>query len=562
MTSHVTITTDTSTEFRAPVAGPTLAAPRRLHKLRSDAALAERFAAGDESAFAVLYERHRAGVFAVCVGVLGAGHDAEDAVQESFAALAQTLRTSPPRELRPWLARVARNAAIDVARGRRRTLATDQLPELAAAPQGSSPEFDTVIAGIRELPENQRTALLMRELGGHSYLEIATLLEVDEEAVRGLIARARVGLRAYREASDLPCAAARAAIEAEPDGRRHNRTVRRHLRGCASCRSYRRALRGDAKALRSIVPAHAGAVAGGSALAGGLAAKGALVGVGMTQVTAACAASVCAVGGMVLLYPHHGAIPLRSRDPGVHLARARARHQSARATRAVQRQAPATSSNSTADTRLVTSAHIAGGYALAARRTAAHRTSRGGSTHSRTGSTQARSRRSSSAATPVHARLQATGATPVTPVNGTGASSSAAGAGGTGNTGRYGGSSRGAQSGGWSGHGYSGGSSTATGGFTGRGYVTHSYNDGSGNAGSGSGGAGTRSSGWSGRHFGSGSSGWSGHHSRGGSSGSGRGSREAGSGSSGWSGRHSRGGSGGARGGSSEPGTGRGDGEP
>jgi len=278
-----------------------------LTRARSDSALIRRYAAGDESAFVALYERYRSPVLAVCIGVLGTAHDAEDALQETFASLAVSLRESPPRELRPWLTRVARNAAIDVVRRRRRRGLTldGEVPELPAQPPSTgADELAVVIEGIRELPPGQRTALLMRELGGHSYAEIATLLETDQEAVRGLIARARTGLRGYREATELPCATAQAAIAAEPDGRLGDGTVRRHVRGCAACRSYRAALRRDARALRSILPVPAGGVAGGGMLAGGLAAaKGALVGVGITQATAACAASICAVGGLVLLAP-------------------------------------------------------------------------------------------------------------------------------------------------------------------------------------------------------------------------------------------------------------------
>ncbi len=303
----------------APTPRARLASPRRLLRLPSDAALAERYAEGDEGAFAVLFERHRASVLAVCIGVLSAPHDAEDAAQESFAALAVALRTSPPRDLRAWLVRVARNAAIDVARRRKLRVCIDsEAAEVAgpavddvAASQSVKHELESVLAGIRELPESQRTVLLMRELAGHSYVEIAALLDLDEDAVRGLIARARIGLRQHREAAELPCAAARAEIVSEPDGRRHSKTVRRHVRGCAACRSYRRALRDDAKALKGLVPVHAGSVAGGGALFGGLAAKGALLGAGVAQMTAACAVSVCAVGGIVLLTPggaghHHG----------------------------------------------------------------------------------------------------------------------------------------------------------------------------------------------------------------------------------------------------------------
>ena len=303
-----------------------LAVPRRLLALRSDAALAERYALGDEAAFAVLYERYRPAVLSVCMGVLGGIHDAEDVTQESFSALALALRENPPRELRPWLSRVARNRAIDLTRrGRQRALTRDgELPEVAARQPAGKAELAVVFEGIRELPENQRTALLMRELGGHSYSDIADLLETHEDAVRGLIARARVGLRSYREGAELPCAVARASIAAEPDGRRHNRTTRRHLRGCPSCRAYRAALRDDARALRAILPIDGG-ITGTGLLNGGFAAgKGALVGAGLSQLSATCAASVCAagaVGSIVLIAPIHRAVlPSRVPTPAGHVS--------------------------------------------------------------------------------------------------------------------------------------------------------------------------------------------------------------------------------------------------
>lgn len=294
-----------------PLARSRPAAAGRLLRLRSDATLAERFAAGDEAAFSALYERHRASVLSVCMGVLGSRHDAEDAAQEAFASLAVTLRQTPPREIRAWLVRVARNAAIDLARRRRLRAvgdgseATDgAVVEAVAADAGIRSELESVLAGIRELPESQRTALLMRELGGHTYEEIAALLETDEGAVRGLIARARIGLREHRAAIELSCASARASLETEPDGRRRDKIVRRHLRRCTSCQAYRKALRSDARALRGLSPLPFGGLAsGGTAM--GLAAKGALTAGTLSQVGAACAVSLCSMGGVVLLSPHH-----------------------------------------------------------------------------------------------------------------------------------------------------------------------------------------------------------------------------------------------------------------
>jgi RNA polymerase sigma factor (sigma-70 family) len=270
--------------------------------MRSDTVLAERFADGDESAFVVLFERHRASVLAVCMGVLGSRHDAEDAAQDAFASLAVALRKAPPTELRPWLVRVARNAAIDLARRRRtRAVADCAVPEdggLATdrvlVSQGLKAELESVIAGIKELPESQRTALLMRELAGHSYAEIAGLLAIDEVAVRGLIARARIGLRAHRDASE-------------------------------------RAPRAGVRALRGLAPLSGGGFGGGGALFGGLAAKGAVLGTAATQATAACAVSVCAVGGLVLLSPPGHA---HQHPAGVHRAAPPAGHATAHVGRA------------------------------------------------------------------------------------------------------------------------------------------------------------------------------------------------------------------------------------
>jgi RNA polymerase sigma factor (sigma-70 family) len=324
-----------------------LALPRQLLRLRSDASLAERYIAGDESAFDVIYERHRPVVLAVCMGVLGTAHDAEDAAQETFSSLANELRSSPPAELRAWLIRVARNASIDLTRRRKHRLLTfdGELPEIPARPHSGSAELENVISGIRELPENQRTALLMREMGGHSYNEIAETLETDEESVRGLIARARSGMRSYREATELPCAVARIEIETVPDARRYDKTVRRHLKVCKPCSNYRAQLRDDANPVRSALPTEAGAVIGGGLTGGGLSAgafTAAKTGLAISQLAATCAASVCAVGavgGLVILHPDTHMFGLT----GVHL-----RGDRHIAKRAPQTHHKRTSSNHTA----------------------------------------------------------------------------------------------------------------------------------------------------------------------------------------------------------------------
>ena len=284
---------------------------RTLDRLRSDRKLVERYRDGDEAAFARLYERHRARVFAICLGVLGSREDAQDALQEVFASVAAELRREPPRELRPWIARVARNAAIDAARTRRPASNGDEDAMDERASDGTvqtverRDDIRDLLRGLRDLPEQQRTALVMRELGGDSYADIGAALGVDETAVRGLIARARLSLRARIAAQAMACEIVRQGLAAETDGRRRTSSIRRHLRECESCREFNAALRADSKTLRALAPTGAGlsllalvtAWRGPKAVvAGGLIAKSALSS-GAAQVAVVCVAALCAAGG-------------------------------------------------------------------------------------------------------------------------------------------------------------------------------------------------------------------------------------------------------------------------
>src|SRR3954454_13334753 len=198
---------------------------RALNRLRTDRALVDRFRAGDETAFEVLHDRHESRVLAICVGVLGSTEDAKDASQEVFARVASALLEAPPAELRPWLARVTRNAAIDVARARRPR--TEELPEdqpsTSPGPASTAEhhdQLDELMSGLRELPEPQRTALVMREPGGFDYAEIDRALDVDKTAVTGLIARARIGLRTHERALQVSCNSVQEQLAVEVDGRR------------------------------------------------------------------------------------------------------------------------------------------------------------------------------------------------------------------------------------------------------------------------------------------------------------------------------------------------------
>ena len=137
------------------------------------------------------------------------------------------------------------------------------------------------------LPEQQRSALLMREIDGMSYVDLAGALDVTVPAVKSLLVRARLGLVEAAEARDADCAEIRVDLMDTFDrGVKASARARRHMRSCDGCTEYRTALRGMRRSFAALSPAGAGPLAmaaakllglggaGGGAAAGGSAAAG------------------------------------------------------------------------------------------------------------------------------------------------------------------------------------------------------------------------------------------------------------------------------------------------
>ena len=130
---------------------------------------------------------------------------AQDLAQESFLQLHRTAwGTIPAGEARFWLYRVARNLALnEFRRVRTRHRLFDRVVE-AVRPRTRTPEEEyerqereeLVLSMLKGLPEDQRTALLLREQEQLSYREIADVLGVSESKVKTDIFRARAALRA------------------------------------------------------------------------------------------------------------------------------------------------------------------------------------------------------------------------------------------------------------------------------------------------------------------------------------------------------------------------------
>jgi RNA polymerase sigma factor (sigma-70 family) len=297
--------------------------PARLLRLRSDEQLVALFRAGSEEAFAAIHDRYRRRLFAYVGQMLpGSRQDAEDALQDVFVRAYAGLRANGrPISLRAWLYRVAHNRCVDQLR-RPAPVPADVFDVGRAALHDPLVEAERredlrrLLADMRALPPQQRSALLMREIDGLSYSELADALAVSVPAVKSLLVRARLGLAQAAEARDTACEVIRAELCLSHDrGVRVSGLARRHLRECETCRAHRADLRTVQRNLAAILPigvgpattlakvfglgaAGGGTAGGGAATAGGAAAGGGLAaGGGAVSATKLAAVVGCAVVG-------------------------------------------------------------------------------------------------------------------------------------------------------------------------------------------------------------------------------------------------------------------------
>ena len=299
--------------LRAPAGLSRLTISLPLLRLRSDDQLLALFRAGSDEAFNVLHDRYRQRLFAYVRQMLSAQsrQDAEDVLQDVFVRAFGALRSDArPVNVRAWLYRVAHNRCIDHLR--RPVPAPSDVFEMSRTPLHDPVEdaqrredLRRLVTDVGRLPEQQRSALLMREIDGMSYADLADALDVTVPAVKSLLVRARLGLVEAAEARTTDCAVIREDLTSAYDrGVKASGRARRHMRECSGCREYRTALRSVRSSFAALSPG-VGAAAlvaklfgfgGGSAAAGGAAASsGGAVAGGSVAVGGATACKVAAV---------------------------------------------------------------------------------------------------------------------------------------------------------------------------------------------------------------------------------------------------------------------------
>ncbi len=275
-----------------------------LLRLRSDDQLVALFRMGYDDAFGAIHDRYRQRLFAYTRQMLGgARSDAEDVLQDVFLRAYGALRNdNRPVTLRAWLYRVAHNRCIDHLR--RPVPPPSEVYDLSRTP-GNDPQDATarredlrcLVQDVQRLPEQQRSALLMRELDGLSYAELADALDTSVPAIKSLLVRARIGLVEAGAARDTACVDIRAELaHAHGRGVRASGRSRRHLRDCDGCREYRHTLRGARTGLAALLPAPLATLLGiGGASSGAAGVGGSAAAVGGATAATATATKVVAI---------------------------------------------------------------------------------------------------------------------------------------------------------------------------------------------------------------------------------------------------------------------------
>ena len=177
---------------------------------RSDAELLGLSVTGDTAAFGVLMKRHEDRVFGLAQRILGNRADALDATQDAFvSAFRQAGTFRGDAAVGTWLYRIASNACKDLLRKKKRWVAQDAetLENLGPA----DARIETAVTdrlvirdALAQLPEEYREAVVMHDLGGIPYQEIATLTGTHIGTVKSRISRGRRRLAELMEHPSAP----------------------------------------------------------------------------------------------------------------------------------------------------------------------------------------------------------------------------------------------------------------------------------------------------------------------------------------------------------------------
>lgn len=174
-----------------------------MHQSDPDVALMLAFRDGDEAAFDQLFQRWGGPLLRYLERMVGDAGTAEELVQEAFFRVHKArLRYEPKARFSTWLYRIGTNLALnELKRPRRKHYHEEEENSvLVSLSPDSETQVDTQQMGtaveqaLDKLPERQRIALWLSAAEGHSYAEVALILETTEKSVKALVHRGRAAL--------------------------------------------------------------------------------------------------------------------------------------------------------------------------------------------------------------------------------------------------------------------------------------------------------------------------------------------------------------------------------
>jgi RNA polymerase sigma-70 factor (ECF subfamily) len=180
----------------------------RTQPLPEEAAIIERAAAGDRTAFTQLMEHYQNACYGLAWRLLGDADLAADATQDAFLHAYKAIHSYRGGIFRSWLLRITANASYDILRRAQRRPASPlpdpeegapELPDLAAvnpvAEAARSELYRHLEVALQLLPPDQRTAVVLCDVYGMDYNEVAAMTESALGTVKSRIHRGRLRLR-------------------------------------------------------------------------------------------------------------------------------------------------------------------------------------------------------------------------------------------------------------------------------------------------------------------------------------------------------------------------------
>ncbi len=175
---------------------------------------------GDVENFNALVRLYEGRVYNLCYRMLGDAESAADAAQDAFLSAFRSLRSFRGGSFRSWMLRIATNTCYDVLRARKRRPAIsldsaadqeDEASSLQIADSGEPPdEFAlrrelaaAIQRGLESLPEEQRLVLILSDIDGLPYEEIAQITSTNLGTVKSRLSRGRARLRDVLKAGEL-----------------------------------------------------------------------------------------------------------------------------------------------------------------------------------------------------------------------------------------------------------------------------------------------------------------------------------------------------------------------